>query len=362
VSQPEPFADLRALRPERVCLIKPSALGDIVNALPVLSALRERWPNAHLAWVVNQGLRGLLDGHPDLDLVIPFDRAGARLRGLGARNFWRFLRDLRRRRFDLVIDLQGLLRSGIMTAATGAPIRVGRADAREGARRFYTHRVPPPSPGAHAVECLLPIARAFGAEINVPRFVLPINNDDRRWARDTLAVVPRPRLVLNMGAKWPTKRWPPAHFAEIARRAASTFGAGLITVGAPEDRPIVDAFHAYLDNHPVLDLCAQTTLPRLAAVAVESDLMLSNDTGPLHLAAAAGARVVGIYTCTSPELNGPYSPTAVVVRTGIWCSASYLSRCNRLDCMSELTPGRVWGAVRRQLALRSEPQFPAVGS
>jgi heptosyltransferase-1 len=304
---------------------------------------------------VNSGLRGLLEGHPELDEVIPFDRSGTWGGPVGAvLKAWRFLAALRRRRFDVVIDLQGLLRSGVMTIGSGAPVRVGRADSREGTRRFYTHRIPPPGPDSHAVECLLPIARAFGAEVDPPRFVLPISDENRRWARDTLAPVPTPRVVLNLGAKWPTKRWPPAHFAEIARRAVGTFGAGLITVGALEDQPLVDAFRTHLGNLPVLDLCARTTLLQLAAVAAEADLTVSNDTGPLHVAAAAGARVVGIYTCTSPDQNGPYGPKAVTVRTGIWCAASYVSHCDRLDCMTELTPDRVWAAVRKQLAVSSE--------
>lgn len=345
----EPYPDLRRLVPERVCLIKPSALGDVVNALPVLSALRVHWPRAHLAWVVNRGLRGLLDGHPELDEVIAFDRS----HGFGWRPVqegWRLLAGLRRRRFDVVIDLQGLLRSALMTAATGASVRVGRADAREGAVRFYTHLVPPPAPDAHAVECLLPLARAFGAQVDPPRFVLPVTDAERAWAQAMLFHVPRPRFVLNMGARWETKRWPPAHFAEIARRAQDRYGAGLVAIGADEDRPLVEAFRACLGDRPLLDLCARTTLPQLAALTAACDLVLSNDTGPLHVAAAAGARVVGLYTCTDPKLNGPYGPRATAIATKVWCAGSYVSRCRRLDCMAELTPDRVWPTIAPLLA------------
>jgi heptosyltransferase I len=339
------------LRPERVCLIKPSSLGDIVHALPVLSALRTLWPRAHLAWVVNRRLRGLLDGHPALDEVIPFDRARAGARPGGIAAAARFLVGLRRRRFDLAIDLQGLLRSGVMAAASGAAVRVGRADAREGAAHFYTHPVPAlPGEGAHAVDRLLAIARAFGADVARPRFDLAISDDDRRWAGEALTGVATPRLVLNPGASWETKRWPPEHFAEVARRAAEGWGAGLVAVGAAEDRPLIDRLRDRLGPLPLRDLCGATTLPRLAAVAAESDVFLSNDTGPLHLAAATGARVVGVYTCTSPRLTGPYGPDAIAVQTGVWCAARCVRRCGRLECMAELTPDRVWSAVRAQLA------------
>jgi lipopolysaccharide heptosyltransferase I len=343
--------DLRSLRPERVCLIKPSALGDVVNALPVLSALRAIWPEAWMAWVVNRSLRGLLDGHPELDEVIPLDRSGARLSPGGASAVVRFLAGLRERRFEVTIDLQGLLRSGIIAAATRAPIRVGLADAREGATQFYTHRVTPPGSidDAHAVDRMLSLASAFGADTSNPRFVVAFDEEDRLWARSVLAGVANPRLVLNLGARWLTKRWPPEHFAEIARRAIESRGAGLVAVGAPEDRPLVDALRARLPSTPILDLCGRTTLPQLAALAAESELFVSNDTGPLHLAAAAGARVVGVYTCTSPRLNGPCGPRATAIQTGVWCAGSYLKRCRRLECFAELTPDRVWPEVLAQL-------------
>ncbi len=215
--------ELRDLSPRRVCLIKPSALGDIVNALPVLSALRRRWPEAKIAWVVNRSLRALLDGHPALNEVISYDRGGTGFSPAGLIDFSQFLGELRRGQFDLTIDLQGLLRSGLMAYATGAGVRVGLADAREGATRFYTHRIVPPGARseAHAVDRLLSLARAFGAEVSPDalRYDLPFTEADRSWAIETLSRVPRPRLILNLGARWETKRWPPEHFAEIARRA-----------------------------------------------------------------------------------------------------------------------------------------------
>jgi heptosyltransferase I len=358
----ESHADLRHLRPRRVCIIKPSALGDVVNALPSLAALRARWPEATIAWVVNRSLRGLLDGNPAIDEIISYDRARARLSFGGFAILARFLAELRRREFDLAIDLQGLLRSGLMTAATGAKVRVGLADFREGSTRFYTHLIPPPPSDSHAVDRLLWVAEAFGADISSPRHVIPLTETDRQWARSKLAGVTTPRLVLNLGARWPTKRWTPEHFAEVARRAVRERGAGLVATGAAEDAPAVEALVAQIDPQPVLNLCGQTTLLQLAALAAESDVVLSNDTGPLHLAAAVGARVVGVYTCTSPQLNGPYGPRALTVATGVWCKASYVKTCDRLECMVELTPDRVWTAVLTQLdARRAEVTARSVG-
>ena len=259
---------LRVLRPERVCLIKPSSLGDVVHAFPVLACLRELWPDAHLAWVVNRGLRGLLDGHPDLDEVIPFDRSAIKPSPEGIASIARFLLDLRRKRFDLAIDLQGLLRSGVMARATGAPVRVGLAGSREGSRHFYTHRIASPGPEAHAVDRLLAVAESFGADVSRPRFQVAIGPDDEAWADETLNDLPRPRLAINVGARWLTKRWPPGQFASVARRAVLERGAGLVLVGSPEDRPLVDALKTDLGTIQSLDLCGLTTLPRLAAVEI----------------------------------------------------------------------------------------------
>ena len=326
-------------------------MGDVVHALPVLSALRALWPSAFIAWVVNRGLRGLLDGHPDLDEVIPFDRAQVRPSIRGIATTCRFLMDLHRRRFDLTVDLQGLFRSGVMAAATGAQVRVGATEAREGAPRFYTHRVPTGDGDVHAVDRLLRIAEALGADISRPIFRPVMTDDDRRWASEALVGVPNPRLVMNPGGRWPTKRWPPVRFAEVARRAVAEFGVGLVVVGAEEDKALAVELCERLTGLAVRDLCCMTSLPQLASVATMASVFLSNDTGPLHLAAAAGAPVVGIYTCTRPERTGPYGPRALAARTGVSCAGSKLRRCERLDCMAELVPERVWKMVQRQLTL-----------
>lgn len=352
MSQVRSYPDLLALRPRRVCLIKPSALGDIANTFFALGALRAHWPKARIAWVVNSSLRGLVEAHPQVDEVIPFDR---RRMGWGVRGAWefpRFLQGLAGGGFDVAIDLQGLLRSGLMAAATRAPVRVGLADAREGATWFYTHRIVPRGTidEAHAIDRLLSVVEAFGADSSRALPQVACRDADRFWARAALQEVGRPRLAINLGARWETKRWPPESFAAVARAAVETRGAGLFAVGAPEDRPFVRVLAERLAPIPVLDLCGQTTLPQLAALAQEADVVLSNDTGPLHLAVAAGARVVGVYTCTRPEMNGPYSPSALVARSEVACAGSYLVRCPyRLECMHELTPERVIPLVLRQL-------------
>jgi lipopolysaccharide heptosyltransferase I len=327
----------------RIALIKPSALGDIVQALPVLTALRRRYPQAHITWLVNRNYELLLRGHPDLDEVLPFDR-GATKHGLwrATLNYTRFLRDFRARRFDLVIDLQGLLRSGLFTAASGAARRVGLGSAREGAAWFYTDVVPVADFHAlHAVERYWLVAEALGAGGGPVEFRLPVRDEERRWAGEAMGDGPRPWLAFGVGSRWVTKRWPPGHFAALARRAQARFGGTVVFVGGADEAELARVTAAHLAG-PWRDLCGRTTLPRLTALLSLADVMVANDTGPLHLAAALGRPVVAPYTCTKVALNGPFGQAANAVETRVHCAGSYVKTCPRLECMAELTPERLW--------------------
>ena len=331
---------LRDYLPGRIALLKPSALGDIVHSLPVLTALRRRYPRAHITWVVNRSYEPLLRGHPHLDETLPFDRrAAAGLRGLPG--LTRFLAELRRRRFDLVVDLQGLFRSGLMALASGAVRRVGLSTAREGARWAYTDAVRVADFNAvHAVDRYWLVAEALGAG-GPKEFHVPLSDEARVWARQALRGCPRPWLAVGPGSRWVTKRWPPAHFAALLRRAQARFGGTAIFVGAPNEAALSEAVRAGIEG-PSVDLTGRTALPQLAALLAEADAMLANDTGPLHLAAALGRPVVAPYTCTKVRLNGPYGAMAGAVETRVGCQGSYRKRCGRLDCMAELTPDRLW--------------------
>ncbi len=343
----------------RIALIKPSALGDIVQSLPVLGALRHRYPTAHITWVINRSYAPLVEGHPELDAVLPFDRSAS---GRGwlrrAWGFYRFLRQIHELCFDLVIDLQGLLRTGLMVAASGACRKVGLASAREGARWFYTDTLYPPIPplskggrggvDMHAVDRYWLVAEALGAGYSPKRFSLPLNPAEQSWADEKLTPQPRPWLMISVGTRWQTKRWPVGHFAALARRALDVFGGTVIAVGGPEETTAAQELTARLGGG-VLNLAGATSLRQLVAVLARADLMISNDSGPLHVAAALGRPVVAPYTCTSPMRTGPYGQREGAVATQVWCAASYLKRCDRMDCMKELTPERLWPATEAAL-------------
>jgi lipopolysaccharide heptosyltransferase I len=344
------LSSLREIEPRRIAILKPSSLGDIVHALPVLTAVRERFPTAHLTWIVNKTYEPLLVGHPHLDATLPFDRsAGKRMWLGGARTFATFLGTLRRQDFDLILDLQGLLRSGIMTYATGAARRVGLSTAREGAIWFYTDIVRTESMRAgHAVERYLGVARALGAKTAPVRFIVPIADAARNWAGEQLRGCPRPWMALGAGARWQTKRWPAEHFAELARRAQERHGGTVLFVGGSEESALASAIAPRLPG-PTRDLTGRTTLPQLAALLADVDVMIANDTGPLHLAAALGRPVVAPYTCTKVDATGPYGYANGAVESTVWCQGSFIKRCRRMECMRELTPDRLWPALAEVL-------------
>jgi lipopolysaccharide heptosyltransferase II len=356
-----PLPSLSQLDARRIALIKPSALGDIIHALPVLHALRCRFPSARITWIVNRGYAPLLQGHPDLDETLPFDRKTGLPGLLGrVRSLAGFVGQLRERSFDLVLDLQGLLRSGLMCLATGAPRRVGPAWAREGAGWFYTDRV-----GAandfrelHAVDRYRRVVEALGVGHLPKEFRLPVAPEAREWALDQLRDLPRPWLMLGVGSRWLTKRWLPAHFADLAARAQKAFGGTAVFLGGPDEAHLSAAVRERLTGR-TLDLTGRTTLPQLVAILACADVMLANDTGPLHVAVALGRPVVAPYTCTRVPWTGPYGQFAQAVETTVWCRGSCRKRCSRMECMTELTPDRLWPVLEEVLQTwQTTSRFP----
>lgn len=334
----------------RIAIIKPSALGDVVQALPLLPALRRRFPASHITWVVQRELADLVTGHPDLDAVIRCDRRPtiAQVASLG--------RELSQARFDLVFDLQGLLRSALMTWATRARHRIGLETAREGSHLSVTHTIPntPREMPAHARYWR--VAEALGVG-DIPRRVLvQVPLPTHAAAQSWLAGQPRPLIAVQWGAKWETKRWPVAGFADVLARAAHTWGGTAVIVGAKADRAAsAEMARRIQDKAPhaaVLDLTGRTTIKELAAVVSSVDAMFSNDSGPLHLAAELGTPSLGVFTCTSAFRSGPPGDAHEFVAADVPCAASYCKTCpntghQRLACHRVLRADQVWQGLQR---------------
>jgi heptosyltransferase I len=301
-----------------IALVKLSALGDVVHALPLANALRAARPGARLLWVAERREAALLAGHPALDAVLAVDtrqwrraRTPAAIVG-AACAVLETHRQLRRHAVDAAIDLQGLVKSGIVTAATGAPLRIGfRARwCREPLSALFTNRrVAMPAAARHVVDECLALLAPLGVTTASPAFGLPLNPRAETRADEILSAAGfkahRRLVVLNPGAGRVAKRWPPTSFRELGERLAADQAASVLVVWGPGEeemaREVVEGVRA-----PGVVVAPATDLQELIAVLRRATIVVAADTGPLHLAAAVSTPCLGLFGPTSAERNGPY--------------------------------------------------------
>ncbi|MAG93497.1 MAG: heptosyltransferase [Planctomycetaceae bacterium] len=342
--------DLLRIEAERICIIKPSALGDVVQSLPLLPVLAERFPGADLHWAINRELAPLLEDHSLLDGLIKFERYGTWA------SWRRTLRQLRDGRFDLVFDLQGLLRTGLMTLATRAPLRIGLQSAREGAHLTCHHTIPDSGRLVPAHRRYWRVAEALGLGDLQAETEIPMAAEDRNWAATQMARVGPRILAIHAGARWQTKRWPVEKFAVVACKAIRLYGYSVVLLGSAAEQPLARQLETLINRfvpaQHALNLTGRTSLKQLAAVLSSAEAVLTNDSGPMHMAAALGTPVLGVFTCTCPIRSGPPGPEHELVATGVRCAARYRKRCPKrgvrhLACMDELTPERVIPGLAR---------------
>jgi len=334
------------LNPKRILIVKPSAIGDVVHTLPVLNLLRKRYPAAHIAWLVTPACGGILEGHPQIDELIWFERKRA--------GGWiKLLKLLRADHFDLVLDLQGLFRSGLFSWMSGAKVRVGFANAREMATLFYTHKVPVPDVNVHAMERYLDMAVAVGCERGPVEYVFPTTDADRDRVKALLGD-DEPYAVLLPGTNWATKRWPAEKFAAMVQPLRERFGLKTVYAGGP------DASAAAKLAPTATDLTGKTSLRELVALLERASLVIANDSGPMHIAAALGRPLVTLFGPTNPIRTGPFQRMDSVVRLDIPCSPCYSKHCSHQSCLQWLGTDRVLAATAVQLKM--DPTMVPVSS
>ncbi|MCK5270870.1 MAG: lipopolysaccharide heptosyltransferase I, partial [Sedimentisphaerales bacterium] len=329
---------------KNILIIKPSSLGDIVRTLPILHFLRRRYPKAQIGWLIRTEFADLLTFQPELDKIITFDREhfGKMIwNPEAARDFTCFLRRLHQMKFDLVLDMQGLFRSGFLTFTTGSPVRLGFARARELAWLFYTHKVKTPTQQEHAVTSYQRFATALepqNKEENI-QFNISINQDSQKTARDKLqqAGVNKEKkyVVLLPGGTESAKRWQPNKFAALARQLHQRYDTAIVVLGAGAvekslaeeivlkarqtcDGKIggVGTENKHHGQVEIIDMVGLTDLNEMLAILNEAALVIGNDSGPLHIAAALGVPLVGLYGPTDPVVVGPYGQMDGVVQAG----------------------------------------------
>jgi lipopolysaccharide heptosyltransferase II len=332
----------------RILIIKPSSLGDIVHALPTLAALRERYPAAHIAWLVKRQWAGVLERAEGLDQVWPIET--------GLMGWLGLVTTLRTEAFDLVIDLQGLFRSGAIGWLTGCRTRVGFANGREGSPLFYTQCAEIPTVDMHAVDRYLLVASAVGASPKgTPKFRIRRASSDREHIAQLLSrsglATGTSWIAVHVSARWDTKRWPPERFAAVADAIQNERLATVVLIGGPDDRPATQAVMANMRTTPI-DLTGHTTPECLPALLASASLLLTNDSGPMHVAASMGTPVVALFGPTSSVRTGPYGTGHLVLASPIPCSPCFSRTCRNpvhLECLTTIDPKAVLDAVREQI-------------
>lgn len=344
------------MTPHKILIVKPSSLGDVVHSLPVLNALSACFPEAKIHWVIARGFEGLLEGHPMIHKlwVIKKD-AWKKIRN--ARHTIQearlLFKQLKQERYDLVIDLQGLLRSGLITSATGSPARIGFREAREGSRVFYTDTVEG-GKNIHAVDRYLKIARYLGCDTLEIRFPFPL-------LEQTSSFSPHPSslgdyAVLVPGARWKTKRWPAAQFG----RLASLLSIKTIIVGSKSDIDISDQIVS-LSNGKAVSFAGKTELVDLIDIMRKAQFVVSNDSGPMHIAAGLGIPVIAVFGPTDPARTGPYGEGHTVIRSNTPCAPCFRRSCDDVKCMSGIPADQVFEIIRSKYFQKSSRQAGMTG-
>ncbi len=351
------MSTLRAAQFRKILLIKPSSLGDCLQALPVLNALRKALPVAKIVWLINREYADLLRGHPALDGLILFHREYFRL-GHGdlscVKEVFELARKLRGQRFDLVIDLQGLFRSALMSYGTGAGVRMGLWDAREWAGAFYTHRVELQPTDTHAVDRYMRCLEMLGITWKKPDFWLPIDpravgEVNRMLERAQLGSSQRFVLVVP-GARWQSKRWPAERFAKVIDRIQDELSLPCVLAGAGGEVGLCREIAGGCKSKPLpLNLAGETSLVQLAALISRCELVLGHDSGTIHLAVALGKPLTCIIGPTDPNRTGPYGRSDSIVRVEVPCAPCRLSVCTDNKCMNLISVESVFAKVRSLL-------------
>ncbi len=338
-----------------ILFIKPSSLGDIVHAMPTLAALRRAHPAAKVTWLVKRQWAGIVERIDGVDRVWPVDS--------GLKGWLSEVAALRAERFDVSVDLQGLFRSAVMGWLSGAPHRVGFANAREGSPWWYNQPVPVPTAEMHAVDRYLLVAKAMSAEPSgQAQFRFRIPQPDRDEVARLLShtgVGPGTNWVaMNVSARWPTKRWPAASFASVADQLNEGGYGPVLFIGGREDRPVINVVSGMMKTKAI-DFSGVPAVGLLPALLSQAALLITNDSGPMHIAAAVATPVLALFGPTSHVRTGPYGGGHRVLTNEVPCRPCFSRSCRNqvhLECLTKIMPEQAVIAAKAQLAARMVPR------
>lgn len=341
-----------------ILIVKLSAIGDVVQSLPFLEALRNGFPEANIDWVVEEDSSEVVVGHPALNRVIVSRRKSwqgrltktAHLSSV-FREMVGFLKELRSVDYDLVIDLQGLLKSGVLVGLLRGKRKIGMSGSREGASLFLNERPIPVDYSRHAIDRYLRVAETIGCDANRAGGRIPYADADKMSVErilDRHEIQNEMLVAINPMARWPTKLWETERFAVLTTRIREELGCEVVFTGSSGDKSVIRRIMATMPVGPV-NLAGKTSLKELAYLYTRCRLLVTTDTGPMHVAAAMGCSVVALFGPTAPWRTGPYGPGHAVIRTDIACSPCFSKRCDHMTCMKEIGIDQVFDAVKTVL-------------
>ena len=330
---------------DRILIVRLGSLGDIIHAVPAAAAIRRAFPKASIDWLVDTRHRDLLDLVPVVDQTISVNTSAVG-------SLASAVNGMRRARYDIALDLQGLLKSAIVSRLSGAPRVVGfPADLlrERAARVFYTETSGDAAP--HVIDKNLSMLKAIG--IRMPHVEFPL--DDRNpaiahQARTSLGIAADQRFaVINPGAAWTNKRWPPVYFAEVARGLAERHGLRSLVLWGPGEEQLALTIVTAAGGGAAVS--PETSVADLVSLVKAAALVISGDTGPMHIAAACGTPIVGIFGPTDPHRNGPWAEDDLAVSRYRTCVCHYQRQCRISGwCLLDISPREVLDLVERRLA------------
>jgi heptosyltransferase-1 len=340
-----------------ILIVKLSAIGDVIHTLPSLAALRRLYPEAHITWVVEEAASGLVLHHPLLNRVIIFRRKKW-IEDLKKGNFQSvrqdtcsFLEELRSRRYDLVIDFHGLLKSAMVVLASGGKRKLGYDSWQELSGLFLNEKIPEDM-NKHAVDRYLDFPRYLGADPGPAEFILPVNAETESRSRmlmDSYSLASKKFIAVNPVAYWETKLWDNEKFADLADLIKDRMKLDVVFTGSRKEdaADIVSRMRG-----EGINLGGETTLTELACIYKDALAVISTDSGPMHLAAATGTPVIALFGPTDPARTGPYGTGHVIIRADLSCSPCLLKKCPTRKCMTDIQPEQVLAAVEKLLRHR----------
>jgi len=338
-------------------MIKLSALGDVIHTIPSLAALRSAFPHAHITWVVEEDASDLILNHPACDRVLVSYRKRW-VRNLKKRDsigrtigeIRSFLSTLRDRSYDVAIDFHGLFKSALIMGLVRAERKIGYRSLQELSGIFYGEKIPEDME-KHAVDRYLDFIRYLGFSGQETVFTLALTDRERQRARFILhrngILEGESFVAVNVVALWETKLWDDEKFAALADRIVLELRKKVVFTGG-KDRMPIDKILSRM-TYQAVNVAGSTTLRELACLYEQADVVVSTDSGPMHLSAAVGTPTVALFGPTDPLRTGPYGKGHVIVRAGLPCSPCFLKSCETRNCMKSITVEAVFEAVAHLL-------------